>query len=611
MKYRLGSLFAFSLLAGLLAPASAAAKAGFPLPVELASGWRLQDVAKAPQTGAQISAAAYDASGWYKATVPGTVLTTLIDNHIYPDPMYGENNRPEVIPESLARTSYWYRTTIAVPRTYAGRRVWLNFEGINYAAEVWVNGTRMGAMRGAFIRGVFDITAQATPGKDAVVAVLVSPQPHPGISHEHTIREGLGVNGGESAIDGPTFLCTLAWDWLPSIRDRDTGIWQKVFLSASGPVVVKDPLVTTDLPLRRTDSSDVAVEATVENVTGEPVKGTLEGTIEKIHFSREVEVAPHSSQIVKFTAKDTPALHMDHPRLWWPNGYGEPNLYKLHLDFTTGHDVSDAQDVTFGVRKISYAVPGTDTLTISVNGVPVFIRGGDWGLDEALKRIPRTRLEADIRLHKLANMNLIRNWVGQSTSEDFYALCDQYGILVWDEFFQPNPLDGPNPTDLETYVANVRDKVLRFRNHASIALWCARNEGYPPKEIDAALRKVLAELGTDAALPAELDRRRGRALARAVFLAHAARVLQGDGRLLQDRDRNGFDTDARVDSRHDAAEGLGGYQRRLGGARSGQVELRRGSLSRRTGGALRKGSQPGGFRAQGPDDELRGVSRHV
>ena len=142
-------------------------------------------------------------------------------------------------------------------------------------------------------------------------------------------------------------------------------------------------------------------------------------------------------------------LHIEHPRLWWPNGYGSQNLYHLHLDFRIERTVSDAQRLDFGVRKISYSVPGTDTLTISVNGVPVFIRGGDWGLDEAMKRIPRERLDAEIRMHQLAHLNMIRNWVGQSTSEDFYELCDKYGILVWDEFFQPNPLDGPDPTDIE------------------------------------------------------------------------------------------------------------------------------------------------------------------
>ena len=486
-------LFAsISILAVLSTPLAAAASA--PQPVTLSAGWMLQDVAKVPQAGALVATTSFDARGWYAATVPGTVLTSLVNDRVYPEPLYGENERPEIIPESLCHTSYWYRTVIRVPRAYRDHHVWLNFDGINYSAEVWVNGVKLGTIRGAFIRGIFDITAQVKPGRPAVVAVLVAPEPHPGIPHEHTLRNGVGQNGGITAIDGPTFLSTIGWDWLNAVRDRDTGIWQKVFLSATGPVVLKDPLVTTDLPLPRTDSSDVAVQATVQNMSDQPVTGLLEGTIEDFAFERQVELAPHSTQQIVFDARTTPALHIDHPRLWWPNGYGAQAMYRLHLAFTIGRSISDAADVDFGVRKITYSVPGTDTLTISVNGVPVFIRGGDWGLDEALKRIPRERLDAQIHMHQLAHLNLIRNWVGQSTDEDFYQLCDKYGILVWDEFFQPNPADGPDPADIDTYVANVRDKVLRFRNHPSIALWCARNEGYPPPEIDAALRNVLAEL---------------------------------------------------------------------------------------------------------------------
>ncbi len=496
MQIRYGRTFftALALFLALLAPGAVKAITAPPQPVVLASGWQLQDVAKVPQAGAEVAAAGFKTNRWYTATVPGTVLTTLVNNHVYPEPLYGENNRPEKIPESLCRTSYWYRTLIAVPKSYEGHHVWLNFDGINYSSVIWVNGTQVGTTRGAFIRGTFDITSIVKPGKEAVLAVLVTPQPHPGDPIEHTIHNGLGKNGGITAIDGPTFLSTIGWDWIPGIRDRDTGIWQKVYISATGPVLVKDPLVTSDLPLPRTDSTDIGVQATVENVGDKTEKGVLEGKIENIAFEKQVELAPHSTQIVSFDSKNTPALHMVHPRLWWPNGYGAQNMYKLHLSFNQGSEVSDAQDVDFGVRKISYTVPGTDTLTISVNGVPVFIRGGDWGLDEAMKRIPRERLDAEIHLHQLANMNLIRNWVGQSTGEDFYEMCDKYGILVWDEFFQPNPADGPNPTDLDTYMANVRDKILRFRNHPSIALWCARNEGYPPPEIDAALRKLMAEL---------------------------------------------------------------------------------------------------------------------
>ena len=271
-----------------------------------------------------------------------------------------------------------------------------------------------------------------------------------------------------------------------------------------------------------------------------------------------MELAPHSTQLVSFDAKNTPALHMEHPRLWWPNGYGAQNLYRCICSFEMrATRFPMRRIVNFGVRKISYSRSGHRHADHLVNGVPVFIRGGDWGLDEALKRIPRERLEAEIRLHQLANLNMIRNWVGQSTSEDFYELCDKYGILVWDEFFQPNPDDGPNPTDIPTYIANVRDKVLRFRNHPSIVLWCARNEGYPPPEIDAALRKLLAELDpTRRYQPSSTDGAGVRSHGPYYWRA-PARFLHSHRRLLQDRDRQRVGADARVHPGHDAQEGLG------------------------------------------------------
>ena len=460
----------------------------------LSSGWQLQDEAVVLQTGRDLSQPSFTPEKWHTATVPGTVLTSLVDDGTYPEPLYGENNRPDKIPESLCRTNYWYRTVFTVPEVYAGKKIWLNFDGINYAAEVWINGQNIGKIKGAFIRGSFDISSVVTAGKGAALAVLISPQPHPGVPHEHTVAGGIGHNGGAATMDGPTFLCTIGWDWIPAIRDRDTGIWQKVFLSSTGPWLIKEPLVTTNLSLPGLDSADIAVEAIVENVGDQPGKGELSGSFGEVSFQQDVELPPHTAKAVRFDAKTTPQLRLSKPRLWWPNGYGPQNLYHLHLSVKTAGTESDAQDVTFGVRHITYAVPDSKNLTLSVNGVPVFCRGGDWGMDEALKRVPRARLEAQIRMHQLANLNMIRNWVGQSTSKDLYELCDQYGILIWDEFFQPNPKAGPNPTDLDTYVANVRDKILRYRNHPAIAIWCARNEGFPPPAIDTALRTLTSEL---------------------------------------------------------------------------------------------------------------------
>ncbi len=457
-------------------------------------GWQMQDAAKVQAEGSVIAGTKFVAAGWYKATVPGTVLTTLVDNHVYPEPLYGENDRSSVIPDELSHMPFWYRASVSVPKSYAGRHVWLHFDGINYSAVVWVNGKQVGTMRGAFCRGTFDITEAVRPGATAVLAVLVSPQPHPGVPHEHNLRDGVGKNGGITAMDGPTFLDTIGWDWLQPMHDRDTGIWRKVWLSASGPVVIDDPVVTTDLKMPGFEIADVAVKTMLRNLTDKPQEGVLRGTIGDISFERKVTLPAHSSQSVGFDPATDPRLRLQRPRLWWPNGYGAQNLYQLHLSFTVAGAVSQEQEVSFGVRKISYSVPTTEALAFVVNGVPIFIRGGDWGMDEAMKRIPVERLDAELRMHQMANMNMVRNWVGQSTSEEFFALCDKYGLLVWDEFFQPNPYDGPNPTDLATYMANVRDTVLRFRNHPSIVLWCARNEGNPPVEIDGPMKTMLAEL---------------------------------------------------------------------------------------------------------------------
>jgi mannosylglycoprotein endo-beta-mannosidase len=465
--------------------------------------WQMQDVAKVPEAGAAVSTAAFTPQAWYKATVPGTVLTTLVDNGVYPDPVYGENMR--AIPESLNKTSYWYRTTFAIPATYHGRNIWLRFGGVNYSAQIWVNGQKAGEMRGAFIRGDFDITQFVKAGARATVAVLVTPQPHPGEAHEHNVANGVGKNGGDTATDGPTFLSTIGWDWLPAIRDRDTGIWLPVTLEATGPVLVKDPFITSDLADSHA-SADLAVTATLKNISAKPVSGTLTGIIHlqnkntnaapapDITFHQEVTIEANGVQSISLNSESAPQLHVNDPQLWWPNGYGPQNLYTLTLRFAQGTNSSDEIAQQFGIRRIEYAVPGTDNLTLVINGVKVMARGGNWGLDEAMKRVTRERLDAQFHMHALANLNIIRNWVGQSTNPDFYDAADKYGILLWDEFFQPNPNDGPDPADIPTYVANVTDKVVRFRNHPAIVIWCARNEGYPPKELDDTLHALMDKL---------------------------------------------------------------------------------------------------------------------
>jgi hypothetical protein len=457
------------------------------------------------------------------------------------------------IPESLARQDYWYRTRFILPADVAGKKLTILFNGINYAGEAWANGQRLGATIGAFTRGQFAFTA--VPGEN-VVAVRVSPPPHPGIPHEQSIKAGVGENGGQLAIDGPTFVATEGWDWIPGIRDRNTGLWQGVELQAHGEVRILDPHVVTDLPLPRTDSADIFITVPLRNDGTASRRVTVRAAFDDVVVEKAIDLAPGAGE-VRFAPTEFAALRVRNPRLWWPNGYGDPALHRLDLTASVDGAASDHRSTRFGIREVSYdlslfdakgalrrvnvqttngglagqklidvrheaikqspkgwaesltaageaspavtALGAADTLpephlTIRVNGVKIAARGGNWGMDDAMKRISRDRLEPYFRLEKEAHMNIIRNWMGTNTEPEFYDLADEYGMMVLNDFWQSTQNFQVEPQDPQLFLANARDTVSRYRNHPSIILWFGRNEGVPYPLLNEKLDDLVFEL---------------------------------------------------------------------------------------------------------------------
>ena len=383
------------------------------------------------------------------------------------------------------------------------RAAHLTFNGINYHAQVWLNGHKLGTVSGAFIRGKFDATpALATTGPN-VLAVRIWPQPHFWIGREESVKAGAGENGAEGSLDGPTFFCSEGWDWIPTIRDRNTGIWQTVVLRATGPVALGDPRVVTTLPkLPDLSVAEVTVQAELRNLTAAPQRVTLEGTLGAIRFTLPVVLDPGETKIVTADPANVPALAIQQPRLWWPNGYGEPTLHDFSLRVLddSGQE-SDRQAQRIGLRQMSYEyLPATEAtkkktpLVIKVNDERIFILGGNWGMDDALKRSAPERLEPYFRLHRDAHANMVRNWMGQQTEESFYALADKYGLLVWNDFWLSTDGSSAPAADAERWLANSADTIKRFRNHACIAVWCGRNEGNPPDWIDRPFSAQLHDL---------------------------------------------------------------------------------------------------------------------
>jgi beta-galactosidase/beta-glucuronidase len=525
--------------------------------------WALQSADKAPGTARQIASSGYDASRWYKATVPGTVLTTLVDRGVYPNPAHGLDNL--AIPESLSRQDWWYRASFALPAAYRrGQHLFVTFKGINYASDIWVNGRRAGTTRGAFVRGSFDLGPYVNPTGENVIAVKVSPPPHPGIAHEESMTAGVGENGGVQAQDGPTFIATEGWDWIPSVRDRNTGLWQEVVLHSTGDVRVGDAHVITALAADN-GQADVDIEVPVTNLSNKTVRATVRATIRDradaatpIVVSRTLDVAP-GTRTVRFAAKEFAALKIRHPRLWWPNGYGRPDLHDLDVHVLQGQALSDHARTAFGIRSVTYELSLVDHtghlrrveadftkghelgiritdarhealrkvagnqwatslrldaegskairdladtalspyLVIKVNGVRIAARGGNWGMDDFMKRVDRARLEPYFRLHRDANVNIIRNWVGQNTEETFFELADEYGLMVLNDFWASTQDYNIEPQDVDLFMANALDVVRRFRNHPSIVAWFGRNEGVPQPALNEKLEALIyAEDGT-------------------------------------------------------------------------------------------------------------------
>lgn len=481
---------------------------------------------------------------WYNATVPGTVLTTLVDQGVYPDPLWGLNNLS--IPDSLSRMQWWYRIELDDLQIEKGKNAWLVFEGINYEANIWCNRKYVGNIKGAFMKKAFDIT-QLLRSKN-YIAVQIIPPPHPGVPHEQSGLSPKGHNGGVLVKDGPTFVCSEGWDWIPGIRDRNIGIWQNVKLEITGGARIKYPQIITDLPLPDTSYADISLNAELESFQEGVYVLEMQFLNEKV--SKRIAL-DEGINAIHISARDFPELRIYNPKLWWPNGYGAQNLYVFNLVLYDDQGrISDQQKIRTGIREMSYefaimdneqakqrveynplsvskktqeplfdnlrhdtiaggvTVPGllkdnyidylqridgdNPYLVIKVNGQPVFCKGGNWGLDDAMKRVSRQRLEPYFKLHQEANYTMIRNWVGQSTEKVFYELADEYGLLVWNDFWMSTQHYNFPPDDFDLLYLNATDVVKRYRNHPSIALWCARNEGYAPRGLEARLAGLIA-----------------------------------------------------------------------------------------------------------------------
>jgi exo-1,4-beta-D-glucosaminidase len=454
----------------------------------LSDGWTVESSCKVRTTGAQISVFGFPTDRWHATKVPSTVLAALVADRTYPDPYFGMNLRsipgttypigknfsPLPMPkDSPFRCSWWYRTEFRVPETFQDLHVWLEFDGINNRANIWLNGQQIAsttAVTGAYRAYQFDVSRWLRFDAPNVVAVENFAQT------EHD----LGINWN---------------DWNPTPPDKDMGLWRGVSLRATGPVAIDHPQVITHFPRASLDHADLTVEAQVRNLSSRRVTGVVAADLEGIHLRESITLGPHQTGTARFAPDRFPNLRIGNPELWWPRQMGRPTLHELTMNVSTDGIFSDSASIHYGIREVTSELDAQGHRLFFVNGQPILIRGGGWAPDMLLRESSE-RLETEFRYLGDLNLNAIR-LEGPMVPDAFYDLADRQGVLVlagwtccdfwmdWKKW---------SPTDLAVAKASLTSEILRMRSHPSLLVWLNGSDEAPPAAIERAYSAIVKDL---------------------------------------------------------------------------------------------------------------------
>jgi exo-1,4-beta-D-glucosaminidase len=453
----------------------------------LKSGWTVQSDCKIHGDGAKLSTSGAQTEGWYSATVPATVLAVQVAAGEFKDIFVGTNLRSipgtsypqgenfsnlDMPADSPYRCGWWYRKAFNVSATEHGKTFWMRFGGINYRADVWLNGQKIAdsaQVQGAYRTYEFNVTKILKPGEENVLSVeTFAPTP-----------TDLGIN----------------WvDWNPCPPDKDMGLWGPVTLMASGPVVVRSPMATTHFPDDSLKTAELTVRADVTNTTDHPTEGRLEGTAAGIVISQPVTLDAGETKTITFAPENFSQLRIKNPRVWWPADVGAHPLEALTLRFVMDGSVSDEQSIHFGIREVTSEITAKGSRLFRVNQHPILIRGAGWTQDMLLRQQPQ-RLAEEFRMVHDMHLNTIR-LEGKMETDEFFRLADEQGVMVMAGWCCCDHWEHWNKWTSETLdvaTASLRSQILRIRSHPSLIAWLNGSDNPPPANVESAYLKVLAE----------------------------------------------------------------------------------------------------------------------
>ena len=416
-----------------------------------------------------------DTRWWYPAKVPGSVLKDLMDNRMVPDPYFELNSK---LVEWVPARTWVYKKSFRLPAGIEGKEITLCFEGIDYKAEIFINGNHIGTHEGMFLPFSKNITGLLSPDRDNLLAVVIdaAPEEQPQV-------------GRTSLVRTHKTRMNYWWDFCPRMIHQ--GIWDEVYLKITGQALIKEVYVRASVS---EDCSLAVLTAEIETELAQGYEITMRADCEVI--GKRVS-----------SGQERLEIEIANPRLWQPNGYGEPYQYMLHFELRDEQGViSDERSLRFGIRRIEFVKnencnPQAAPFTLKVNGRIIYINGYNWVPMDAMYGAKRPeKLHRLIRLAKEAHTVMFRVWGGGLIEKDsFYEACAENGILIWQEFIQSSSgIDNKPPEDPsfnDMLVSQAQTIIKRKRNHTSLAIWCGGNElsnwaGEPVDNTDGLIGKL-------------------------------------------------------------------------------------------------------------------------
>jgi len=446
--------------------------------LSLDKDWFIQSSENVQETGEEISSLSYKLENWYPASVPSTILGALVKDKVYNNVLIGENLK--YIPAKQFEKPWWYRTVFSIPQSGIGKFIKIKFEGINYRANLYINGKLIASgdsTAGVYRMFEFNITGAVNFTSKNILAIEIFP-PEKG---------------------DPTLGFV---DWNPAPPDNNMGIWRPVKIKISGDISINNPFIKSKINLITLKEAELTVSAELENNTNKNSTGLLYGEIGNIKFYKNINVKPKEKELVTFTPKDFPQLKLINPRLWWTYQFGKPELYGLRLRLKIGSKISDESETRFGVREVSDYINKEGYRGYKLNGKKILIEGGGWA-DNIFLNNNSENLKDQIEYIKQMGLNAIRLEGIWGTSSELYNLCDQNGILImagWScQWEWPNLIGKEaddygaikTPEEIELISKSWKDQVKWLRNHPSIFVWLYGSDKYPRPELEKKYIEIL------------------------------------------------------------------------------------------------------------------------